>query len=500
MSADDKILSAPIILRMIGIRKSFPGVQAIKSADFELRRGEIHALVGENGAGKSTLIKILTGVYRADSGSIELHGHPIDFHSPIDAHRAGIASIYQEFALVPRMTVCENLFLGRERKRRGMIDKSYEKESAAAVLKKLGIRIDLDQQVIDLSVAQQQMVEIARTLLINAQIIVLDEPTAALTPPEVASLFAILRELAARDISIIFISHRLDEVFEVTDRVTVMRDGQTIETSKTSDFTRRRLIEQMVGRTLEEEFPKAPAHRGEIGFEARHLSGAMVHDVSFYARHGEVLGIAGLMGAGRTEVASLIFGAIPGTGGEILIEGKVVDIRSPRAAIDHGICFLTENRKEQGLILGAPIRDNFSLPNLRAFSKMGFIDRGRENLRFLGHVQQLDIRISGPEQRAEELSGGNQQKLLVARWLETDSQIIIFDEPTRGIDVGAKYEMYLLINKLAASGKIIIVISSELPEILGISDRILVMREGRITGEIADARRAKPEEVMALAV
>jgi ribose transport system ATP-binding protein len=500
MQTDDRNEGKPAILTMAGIRKAFPGVKAISAADFELRAGEIHALVGENGAGKSTLIKILTGVYRADAGLVELKGRRIDFHSPIDAHKNGIAAIYQEFTLVALMTVRENLFLGREKSKWAFINAASERRAAASVFKKMGVDIDPESLVSELSVARQQLVEIARALLIDAEILILDEPTAALTPPEVASLFVILKDLAGRGISIIFISHRLDEIFAIADRVTIMRDGRTVETARTSDLTRRRLIEQMVGRTLEEEFPRTPSHRGEIGFEVRHLSGGPVGEVSFSVRHGEVLGIAGLMGAGRTEVARLIFGADPKTSGEILISGRAIDIRSPRDAIAQGICLLTEDRKAQGLVLGASARDNFSLPNLPAFSRLGFINHGFENMRFLDHVRKLNIRIARQEQRAEELSGGNQQKLLVARWLETNSRVIIFDEPTRGIDVGAKYEMYLLINDLAAQGKIIIVISSELPEILGISDRILVMREGKITGEIADAPRATQEEIMALAV
>ena len=496
---DDRAASQPL-LKMSGIRKSFPGVQAISSGSFDLRAGEIHALVGENGAGKSTLIKILTGVHAADKGEIRIDGQPVAFRSPVEAHHAGIATIYQEFTLVPFLPVRANLFLGREKTRHGLIDIAHEYQKAIELFDRLHVRIDPETLVSDLTVAQQQLVEIARALLTDARILVMDEPTAALTPREVESLFAILRELAARGIGIIFISHRLDEIFEIADRVTVMRDGITVDTKNTSNYTRRLLIEQMVGRSLEEEFPKVSAKTGDIRFEVRNLSGGPVTDISFSVRAGEVLGLAGLMGAGRTEVARLIFGADPKQSGDIFLDGARLHIKSPRDAISHGICLLTEDRKAQGLILKASAIDNFALPNLHSWSTFGWINQGKEKSRFLEHVNNLNIRVAGPDQRAGNLSGGNQQKLLVARWLETDSQVIIFDEPTRGIDVGAKYETYLLINDLAAQGKVIIVISSELPEVLGISDRILVMREGRISGEITDVRQARQEDIMALAV
>jgi ribose transport system ATP-binding protein len=487
------------LLAMKGIRKAFPGVVAVSSASFELQPGEIHALVGENGAGKSTLIKILTGAHRADAGEIVLFGSEVVFTSPLAARRAGIAAIYQEFTLVPTLTVAANLFLGRERTRGGLIDTQRECQIAKELFNKLGVVIDSDALVHDLNVAQQQLVEIARALATDARILVMDEPTAALTPNEVEKLFVLLHELASRDIGIVFISHRLDEVFKVADRVTVMRDGETIVTTKVAELNRTQLIELMVGRSLESEFPKLPAQCGDVCLEVHNLSGGKVKNVSFQVKRGEVLGMAGLMGAGRTEVARLIFGADPKESGEIRVDGKDTDIESPREAIANGICLLTEDRKSQGLVLKATAKDNFALPNLESWSCAGFIDERRESGRFAKHVSDLNIRIAGPEQLAEELSGGNQQKLLVARWLETNSQVIVFDEPTRGIDVGAKYEMYLLINDLAAKGKAIIVISSELPELLGICDRIMVMREGRVAGEISDVRAATQTDIMALA-
>ncbi len=490
----------PPVLRMTGIRKAFPGVVAVSSASFELREGEIHALVGENGAGKSTLIKVLMGVHRADDGEVWVDGKLVEFRSPGEAHRAGIATIYQEFTLIAALTVRANLFLGREVLRRGLIDDGHERTAARALFEKLGVGIDLDCLVKELTVAEQQLVEIARALLTDARILVMDEPTSALTPREVRSLFSILKNLSRDGIGVVFVSHRLEEIVAVADRVTVLRDGRTIATQPIAELTRPRLIELMVGRPLEDEFPRASTPPGEVRFEVRHIRGGRVRDVSFSARRGEILGIAGLIGAGRTEVARLIFGADKCDGGEILLDGRRVRIRFPRDAIANGICLLTEDRKGQGLVLKLSAKDNFALSNLSSWSRAGWVDRRLETSRFLSRVRDLDIRMAGPDQRAEYLSGGNQQKLLVARWLESESQVIIFDEPTRGIDVGAKYEMYLLINELAASGKVIIIISSDLPEVLGISTRILVMREGRIAGEIEDVARATQEDVMALAV
>ncbi|MBU0983896.1 MAG: sugar ABC transporter ATP-binding protein [candidate division Zixibacteria bacterium] len=485
---------------MAAIRKSFPGVMAISSATFDLYTGEIHALVGENGAGKSTLIKILTGVHQMDAGSIRLDERPVSFRRPVDAQQAGIATIYQEFTLVPALTVAANIFLGHEVTGNGLLDHRRENRLAAELLGRLGAEFDPDTCVSDLTVAQMQIVEIARALARDAGILVMDEPTAALAPQEVSHLFGVLKELSGRGMGTIFISHRLDEVMAMADRITVMRDGATITTRGVDDFTRTDLIEQMVGRPIEQEYPRNTASPGETGFEVRSLSGGTVRDISFTARRGEVLGLAGLMGAGRTEVARLIFGADRKASGEILLDGRRLDISSPRDAIRSGVCLLTEDRKAQGLVLKASAKDNFALANLASWSRLGWIHQRREQRRFADRTASLNIRLAHSDQPAEELSGGNQQKLLVARWLETNSEVILFDEPTRGIDVGAKYDMYLLIGELAAQGKVVIVISSELPELLGICDRILVMRRGQVAGEVCDASKGTQEEIMALAV
>lgn len=488
------------LVRISGLSKSFPGVQALKSAGFDLRKGEIHALVGENGAGKSTLIKILTGVYQRDEGEIFLRNKPVAFHTPLEAQKAGIATIYQEFTLVPSLTVAANIFLGHETTGNGIINHRLERIKAEKLLERLGGNFSPASLISELTVAQQQIVEIARALAREAEVLVMDEPTAALAPREVSHLFGLLRELADRGMGIIFISHRLDEVLTIAHRITVMRDGITIATHPTSEYSRSRLIEQMVGRSLDQEYYKEPVQTGEICFEVRELEGGMVHEVSFAVHRGEILGIAGLMGAGRTEMARLIFGADPRSRGDIRLNGHTLNICNPHDAIRGGICLLTEDRKAQGLVLGATIKENFALPNLKSWSTLGWINQKREDERFSDQVSKLQIRLSHPGQKAEELSGGNQQKLLVARWLETNSEVIMFDEPTRGIDVGAKYEMYLLIGRLAAQGKAIIVISSELPELLGICDRIMVMKGGRIAGEIEDVKNATQESIMAMAI
>jgi ABC-type sugar transport system ATPase subunit len=427
-------------------------------------------------------------------------GEQRTFNTPIDAHRAGIVAIYQEFTLIPTLSIGANLFLGREKTHLGAIQFREEFDKANLVLARLGLNLHPDTRVSSLSVSEQQLVEIARALLVDARILIMDEPTAALTPREVKKLFLILRELAAQGIGILFISHRLDEVLEIADRITVMRDGVTVSTQEASGMSRGSLIELMVGRSLEDEFPKRESTPGEIRFEVRALSGGKVRSVGFSARAGEIIGFAGLMGAGRTEMARLIFGADNKETGEVILDGRSIGVSSPREAIRSGICLLTEDRKGQGLVLCASAKDNFAISSLARWSRFGMLKLQAEAVRFDEHRKSLAIKLSSPRQRAESLSGGNQQKLLVARWLEVDSQVIIFDEPTRGIDVGAKFEMYLLIRKLAAQGKVIILISSELPEILGMSDRIIVMKAGEISGEITDVASATQEQIMAMAV
>jgi ribose transport system ATP-binding protein len=488
------------LVRIAAASKAFPGVQALRDASITLFPGKIHALVGENGAGKSTLIKVLTGVHEPDSGVIEVCERPSEIHSPIEAQKSGIATIYQEFTLVPQLPVHANLFLGRERTRRGFIDRTFEKKEAAAAFRRLGVEIDPEALVADLSIAHQQIVEITRALATDCCILVMDEPTAALTPREVESLFGILRELKNKGIGILFVSHRLDEVLLIADTITVIRDGATIGTWDTREMTKRQLIIHMVGRPIEDEYPLKGGRTGQAAFEVRNLSKGRVKDISFHIRRGEILGLAGLMGAGRTETARLIFGADYRETGEIFLNGRSLDIKSPGDAIKNGICLLTEDRKSQGLILKASSKENFALPNLNLWSKYGFIDLKEEQSRFQNRIKQLNIRLTGLDQKAEEVSGGNQQKLLVARWLESNFEVIIFDEPTRGIDVGAKYEMYALINQLAAAGKMVMVISSDLPEIIGICDRILVMRDGRISGEIENVPGTRQEDIMALAI
>jgi ribose transport system ATP-binding protein len=488
------------LLRLSGIEKSFPGVRALKSASFDLLPGEIHALVGENGAGKSTLIRVLTGAHQPDAGRVEVEGTLRRFDNPQAAQRAGIAAIYQEFQLVPGLSVSQNLSLGREPARWGFLRSGAEHEGCRRILQELGADLDPDMPAGRCDLAGQQMIEIARALLARPRVLIMDEPTAALTPREVERLFGILRRRREQGEAVLFVSHRLNEVMEIADRITVLRDGETLGTWAAADLSLERMISLMVGRSLEQTIPRLPRTPGEEILAVEKLRGGRIHEASFSLRRGEILGLAGLTGAGRTDLARLIFGADRVQGGEIRLEGRPVRIDSPAAAIGLGVGLLTEDRKREGLVLGLSARENFALPNLPRWSRWGWIDRSREASAFLRHVVSLKIRLAGPEQPAGHLSGGNQQKLLVARWLESESKVLLFDEPTRGIDVGAKYEMYNLMQELAARGKGIVLISSEMPEVLGLSDRILVLHDGRITGEIRDARGATQEQVLQLAV
>ena len=489
------------LLEMRGIVKSFPGVQALRGVNLTLRPGEVLALLGENGAGKSTLMKVLGGAHRADEGVIEIDGRETLFRFPEDSRRAGLAVIYQEFNLVPGLTACENIFLGQEVTHAGFVAQKEERQRAAALFQRLGVELDLDVPCRRLTTAQQQLVEIAKALAFDARIIVMDEPSAALTAHEVARLFEIIRDLKSHGIGVIYISHRLDEVFAIADRVTVLRDGKNVGERPVDQITRNEMIELMVGRELKDEFPPRSVSPGAPRLEVTGLRrGRAVRDVSFVVRRGEILALTGLIGAGRTETVRLIFGADLREGGEVRLDGKVLALRSPSDAIAAGIGLLTEDRKLQGLVLNHSVRENFGLPNLDWLSRRGFVQLGQEREEFGRYVDRLKIKTTNQEQRAGNLSGGNQQKVVLAKWLARNCEVLIFDEPTRGIDVGAKYEIYLLMNELAAAGKAISMISSELPEVLGMADRILVMHEGRVTGEIADARRATQEQIMQLAV
>lgn len=484
---------------MESIVKSFPGVRALKNGNLTLHKGELVALLGENGAGKSTLMKILAGAQTADEGTIHIDGQPVEILTPQDAQKLGIAIIYQEFNIVPELTVRENLFLGREKTGGGLLQARTERDQAEAILKRMGIALNTEARVGDLLVAQQQMVEIAKAIAQDARIIVMDEPTAALSHQEVSQLFRLIADLKADGIGIIYISHRLDEVFALANRATIMRDGEYIGTYAIEELTRKRMIELMVGRPLESEFPKRDTKPGEVRLTVKNLSrGKMVQNVSFELRRGEILGLTGLVGAGRTELVRLLFGADKPEGGTITLNGKTVNLRSPQDAVNAGICLLTEDRKEQGLVLEQTLRENFGLPNLPVLSRMGFVDAPKERTAFGGYLESLRIKTPSAEQFARNLSGGNQQKVVLAKWLYTNSDILIFDEPTRGIDVGAKFEIYQIMNDLASRGKSILMVSSELPEVLGMSDRILVMREGRLVGEITDVPDATQESVAQL--
>jgi ribose transport system ATP-binding protein len=500
MIAPTSMMSSPPqhLLDMQRIHKSFPGVRALDHVGFDLFAGEVHALMGENGAGKSTLIRVLSGAVRAEGGTIRINGQIVPITSPRHAQRAGIAVIYQEFNLVPTLTVRENLFLGRER---AFISSASEHRQALELFSRLDLRVDPEAVVSDLTVAQQQAVEIARAISLDARILVMDEPTAALTGQEAEALFRLIAELKSRGMGIVYVSHRMDEIFRLADRITVMRDGRHVATRPAKDMTRQTLIELMVGRKLENEFPRQRTTIGAERLVVQNLRrGSTVKGVSFSIRRGEVLGLTGLVGAGRTEVARLIFGADRAQGGQIFVDGRKVIIRNPVDAIRAGICLITEDRKAQGLVLGHSVRENFGLPNLSRFSTWGVVLGWREKKAFANFTSALRIKVPHDEELAGNLSGGNQQKVVLAKWLEADSDVILFDEPTRGIDVGAKHEIYLLINRLAAAGKAVLMISSELPEILGMSDRILVMHQGRITGEVTDVAGATQEQLLDLAM
>ncbi len=490
-----------VILETKHIRKVFPGVVALDDVHFALRRGEVHILLGENGAGKSTLMKILSGAYQKTAGQIVLDGKEIEIKNPRHAQELGISTIYQEFNLVPHLSAGENIFLGREPMRLpGIIDRRKLFEAAQKILRDLGVEISARAPVKNLGVAEKQMVEVAKALSLDAKILIMDEPTSALTEREIKELFATIRRLKEKGISIIYISHRLEELFEIGDRVTVLRDGKYAGACKISEITKAELVRLMVNRELTEKFPKRAAQRGEAILQVENLCrDGILKDISFSLHRGEVLGIAGLLGSGRTELARAIFGVDKTDAGAVYVKGRRQKIGSPRAAINSGIGFLTEDRKLQGLILVLSVKENISLPNLDRSSKFGILNLKDEEKTANDYVQELRIKTPNLNQKVMLLSGGNQQKVVLSKWLSCRADILIFDEPTRGIDVGAKVEIYQLMNRLTAEGVGIIMISSELPEILGMSDRILVMHQGRMAGEFA-AGEANQEKILQCAL
>jgi ribose transport system ATP-binding protein len=491
------------LVEMEHISKEFPGVRALDGCRFDLRPGEVHALVGENGAGKSTLMKILAGIYGRDGGEIRFKGQPVEIASPRAAQELGISIIHQELNLMPHLTVAQNIFIGREPRGRLRYDLDERELNARTrpLLESLHLALDPRTRVANLAVAQQQMVEIAKALSFNADVLIMDEPTAALTDTEIGELFRIIRQLRERGVGIVHISHRLEELKQISDRVTVMRDGRTIDTVQTADAPIDGIIGMMVGRTIFEATPEIPEQPDqEVVLEVRGLNrGRMVRDVSFQLRRGEILGFAGLVGAGRTEVARAIFGADRRDSGEILVRGKVVQIGNPTDAVRYGIGYLSEDRKRYGLALGMDVETNVVLAAFRRFvGLLGWVNQRLTRVVAQEQVRHLAIKTPGLGQKVRNLSGGTQQKVVVAKWLTANTEILIFDEPTRGIDVGAKSEIYRLLNDLAREGRSIIMISSELPEILRMSHRIVVMCEGRVTGQLSSAE-ATQEKIMTFA-
>lgn len=484
------------VVRMKGITKAFPGVQALDGVDFDIIAGEVHALVGENGAGKSTLSKILTGVYTKDSGVIEIKGQPVEINNPLDAQRLGIRIIHQEFNLINHMSVMENMFLDElGQKPWGLVSYRTMRRRAKEVLQWLGLDVSPDRLVSELSVGEQQTVEIAAALSKEADVIIMDEPTAALTDAEVERLFGIIQRLRAQGKAIVYISHKLEEIMAIADRVTVLRDGRLIGTKATSELTRDGIVHMMVGRPLRQMYVRSRKPSSEVVLEVENLTvPGKVKDVSLVAHKGEVVGLTGLMGAGQHDVLRAVFGALPVSSGTIKVRGREVSIRSPWDAIRSGIGLLTENRKEEGLILPLSVMFNMSLASMDKVTRLGIIAHKQERSQADSYVDQLDIRTPSVDQQVEYLSGGNQQKVVLAKWLATEPEIILMSEPTRGIDVGAKAEVYRLIDELAAQGKVILLVSSELPEVINLSDRIYVMYEGRVAAEL-DATKTSQEEI-----
>ena len=487
-----------VILTMKGIDKSFPGVHALDHVDFEVKKGEVHALMGENGAGKSTLMKVLTGIYKKDSGTITYEGRELEFNNPKEAQDAGVVIVHQELNMMGHLTVAQNIFIGREFMKGKLIDDAKMNEEAGKLFDKLNINIDPNEKMNKLTVGKQQMCEIAKAISHDAKVIVFDEPSAALTESEIDELFKIIKDLRSKGLGIVYISHRMDEIKVITDRVTVMRDGGYVGTLITKDSTKNDIINMMVGRVIYED-PKTESNVSKdapVVLKVEHLNaGKMVQNVSFELHKGEILGFSGLMGAGRTETARALFGADPIESGNIYINGKKVDIKSPMDAVANGIGYLSEDRKRYGIVVQKTVAENTTMAALDNFMSGIFINKKKEKEVTKKYIEQLKTKTPSTDQLVVNLSGGNQQKVVIAKWLVRNCDILIFDEPTRGIDVGAKNEIYHLMNELVAEGKSIIMISSEMTEILRMSDRIVVMCEGKKTGEI-DISEATQEKIM----
>lgn len=496
-------------LQMNNITKAFPGVKALDDVQLQVKKGEIHALLGENGAGKSTLMKILSGVHSPDGGQIVLDGEPALFSTTKEAEQAGIAIIYQELNLIPQMTVAENIFLGREPKTRlGLVDYTRMRQMAAKELASLQTDINPNDKIADIRVGKQQLVEIAKALSLHAKVLIMDEPTSALSDAEVQKLFAVIKSLREKGVAIIYITHKLDEIFAMADRVTVLRDGKYIKTVNVTDTDSASLINMMVGRDLEDLFPKIDVPIGEQVMSLQELSvkhpmredRMLLENISFDLHQGEILGVAGLMGAGRTELLLSLFGAPPGkiSKGSLTIKGQKADLQSPVQAIDKGLALVTEDRKTQGLFLQLSVKDNITISSLSKAVKNGFLSRKQETELVNRYMDKLAIKAPSLAMAVEKLSGGNQQKVILAKWLLTDPTILLLDDPTRGIDVGAKTEIYNLINQFVAEGMAIILVSSELPELLALSDRILVLNQGRMTA-LLDRKQATEQSIMSAA-
>ena len=489
-----------VIVRMEHITKTFPGVKALDDVHFELRAGEVMALLGENGAGKSTLMKILSGVYTRDGGEMEIFGKSYGDLTPKGAQALGVAIIHQELNMCRHLSIAENMFLGREKTRLGTLSQREMETEASNALEELGIDLDPRQVVGELPVSKQQMVEIAKALSTNAKILIMDEPTSSLTSREIDDLFRIIRDLKTKGCGVVYISHRLEELQYIVDRVTIMRDGQFVTSGRFQDMTMDEIIANMVGREIKEKFPRVQCKKGKCVFEARGLNaGRMVRDVSFQLYEGEIVGFAGLMGAGRTETTRAIFGVDPKESGRLFLDGREVSIRSVEDAIRNGIVLAPEDRKKDGLCTKLSMRENIALPNLDIIcDKAGVVRKRREEQMCNEAIANLRIKTAGLDSDAATLSGGNQQKVVVAKWLARNSRVVMFDEPTRGIDVAAKVEIYHLMNRLKQQGIAVMFVSSEMPEVMGIADRIIVMCDGRITGEIGSGE-ATQEKILTLA-